>query len=86
MGLLDGATMHNITNLRDGEMVTFVVLSSCHLCRLGSRPNSEFPADGKRCGGCRAVYYCNKVGVVFLFVFVMLLPTYTDGAKHAYIT
>jgi hypothetical protein len=87
MSLLDGATMHNITNLRDGEMVTFVALPSCHLCRLGSRPNSEFPADGKRCGGCRAVYYCNEVGVVvFLCVFVTLLPTYTNGAKHTYIT
>jgi hypothetical protein len=86
MSLLDGTTMHNITNLRDGEMVTFVALPSCHLCRLGSRPNSEFPADGKRCGGCRAVHYCNKVGVVFLLLYSSCYCRLTHGAKNMYIT
>jgi hypothetical protein len=87
MSLLNGATMHNITNLRDGGMVTFVALPSCHLCRLGYGPNSEFPADGKRCGGCRAVYYCNKVGVVVdLCVLGAFQPTYTNGTEHTYVT
>jgi hypothetical protein len=75
MTLLNGATMHNLTNLRDGGLVTFVALPSCHLCRLGYGPNSEFPVDGKRCGGCRAVYYCNKVGVVVLLVCIGCVPT-----------
>jgi hypothetical protein len=77
MTLLNGATMHNLTNLRDGGLVTFVALPSCHLCRLGYGPNSEFPVDGKRCGGCRAVYYCNKVGVVvYLCALGAFQPTF----------
>jgi hypothetical protein len=67
LSMLNGATRHTITNLRDGVTVTMAQLPSCQRCRLGWHPGSEFPWDGKRCGGCRAVYYCDTVRVAYSF-------------------
>ena len=31
----------------------------CHACNAGYGNNPPFPPNGKRCGGCANIYYCN---------------------------
>jgi hypothetical protein len=73
--MLDGATMHNVTSLDDGQIVTLANIPTCGNCDRGPAKDPPFPVDGKKCGGFRAVWYCNNVRshVRFVVLFVSTL-------------
>jgi hypothetical protein len=76
LSMLDGATMHNVTNPDDGQIVTLGSRPACGQCDRGYANHLPFPVDGKKCAGCRAIWYCNKVhpSVRLIVLFVSATP------------
>jgi hypothetical protein len=76
LGMLDGAMMHNVTNLDTGHIVTLGTRKSCGQCDRGYANHLPFPDDGKKCARCRAVWYCDKVhpSVQLIVLFVSVTP------------
>ena len=57
--VLDGFHSVKITNQTTGKEEVLCLVKMCVACSKGYASNPPFPKDGKRCGGCHNVYYCN---------------------------
>lgn len=54
------ADAHKRTVTLNGVTRCVKGLKICGHCKAGYGINPPFPSDGKRCGGCRNIHYCNE--------------------------